>query len=38
VFVVGKDGALKHVEYVKEITSEPNYEAALGAAKQAVGA
>ena len=38
VFVVGKDGAVKHVEYVKEITSEPNYEAALGAAKQAVGA
>lgn len=38
VFVVGKDGALKHVEYVKEITSEPNYEAALGAAKQAAGA
>ncbi len=38
VFVVGKDGAVKHVEYVKEITSEPNYEAALGAAKQAAGA
>jgi len=38
VFVIGKDGAVKHVEYVKEITSEPNYEAALGAAKQAAGA
>ena len=38
VFVVGKDGALKHVEYVKEITSEPNYEAALAAARAAAGA
>ena len=38
VFVVGKDGAVKHVEYVREITSEPNYAAALSAAKQAAGA
>jgi len=38
VFVVGKDGAVTHVEYVKEITSEPNYEAALTAAKEAAGA
>src|SRR5215475_2238449 len=29
VFVVGKDGTLKHVEYVPEIASEPNYAAAL---------
>jgi thiol peroxidase len=35
VFVVGKDGKVRHVEYVKEITSEPNYEAALAAARQA---
>jgi thiol peroxidase len=35
VFVVGKDGKVKHVEYVKEITTEPNYEAALSAARQA---
>ena len=35
VFVVGKDGKVKHVEYVKEIGSEPNYEAALAAAKSA---
>ncbi len=35
VFVVGKDGKLRHVEYVKEIASEPNYEAALAAAKAA---
>ena len=38
VFIVGKDGAVKHAEYVKEITSEPDYEAALGAARQAAGA
>jgi thiol peroxidase len=37
VFVVGKDGKVKHVEYVKEITTEPNYDAALSAAKQAAG-
>jgi len=38
VFVVGKDGKVKHVEYVKEIANEPNYEAALSAAKAAAGA
>ena len=38
VFVVGKDGTIKHVEYVSDITKEPNYEAALSAAKQAAGA
>ena len=37
VFVVGKDGKVKHAEYVKEITTEPNYEAALNAARQAAG-
>lgn len=37
VFVVGKDGKVKHAEYVKEITTEPNYDAALNAAKQAAG-
>jgi thiol peroxidase len=37
VFVVGKDGKVKHAEYVKEITTEPNYEAALDAARQAAG-
>ena len=35
VFVVGKDGHVKHVEYVREVTTEPNYEAALAAARQA---
>ena len=33
VFVVGKDGLVKHVEYVKEITEHPNYDTALAAAK-----
>jgi len=38
VFVVGKDGKIKHAEYVKEITTEPAYDAALNAARQAAGA
>ena len=33
LFVVGKDGKIKHVEYVKEVTEHPNYDAALNAAK-----
>lgn len=33
IFVVGSDGKLKHVEYVAEIATEPNYDAALAAAK-----
>jgi thioredoxin-dependent peroxiredoxin len=37
VFVVGKDGVVKHAEYVKDITQEPDYAAALAAAKQAAG-
>ena len=37
VFVVGKDGKVKYVEYVKEVTEEPNYDAALAAAKKAIG-
>jgi thiol peroxidase len=35
VFVVGKDGKIAHAEYVGEITKEPNYEAALAAARTA---
>ncbi len=31
IFVIGSDGLLKHVEYVPEISSEPNYDAALAA-------
>jgi len=33
VFVVGADDVIKHVEYVAEVGTEPNYDAALGAAK-----
>ncbi|MEM7167165.1 MAG: thiol peroxidase [Planctomycetota bacterium] len=33
VFVIGADDTLKHVEYVSEIADEPDYAAALAAAK-----
>ncbi len=33
LFVIGKDGKVKHVEIVKEVTEEPDYEKALKAAK-----
>ena len=33
VFVIGKDERLRHVEYVKEVTTEPDYAAALAAAR-----
>jgi thiol peroxidase len=33
VFVIGPDNNVKYVEYVKEIAEQPNYEAALEAAK-----
>lgn len=33
VFVVGPDDKVKHVEYVPEIGTEPNYDAALAAAR-----
>lgn len=33
VFVVDGEGTIKHVEYVGEIADEPNYDAALTAAK-----
>lgn len=36
VFVVDKSGTIQYVEYVKEITEEPNYDAALEAAKKLV--
>lgn len=38
VFVVGKDGKIKHAEYVKEIASEPDYAAAIKAARDAATA
>ncbi len=34
VFVVDQSGTLRYVEYVKEVASEPNYEAVLAAAKK----
>ena len=33
IFVLDKDGTIKHVEYVKEVADHPNYEAAFEAAK-----
>ena len=33
IFVVGKDGKIKHVEIVKEVTEHPNYDEALKVAK-----
>jgi len=37
VFVVDAGGVIKHVEYVPEVANHPNYDAALAAARQAVG-
>ena len=34
LFVVGKDGHLKHVQYVPEVTEHPDYDAALAAARR----
>lgn len=34
IFVIGKDDTVAHVEYVKEITEHPNYDAALDVAKK----
>jgi thiol peroxidase len=36
IFVVGKDGKLAYVEYVPEVTQEPNYDKALAALKAAM--
>jgi thiol peroxidase len=36
VFVVGKDDVLRHVEYVSDVGKEPDYDAALAAAKSAL--
>ena len=37
VFVVDAGGTIRHAEYVKEIVSEPDYDAALAALKAAAG-
>jgi len=34
VFVVGRDGMVAHAQYLKEITDEPDYAAALDAARK----
>jgi thiol peroxidase len=36
VFVIGKDGNIAYREIVKEVTSEPDYAAALSAAKKLI--
>ena len=36
IFVLDRDNTVRHVEYVKEISAHPNYEAALAAARQLV--
>jgi thiol peroxidase len=38
IFVVDANDTLRHVEYVKEISTHPNYDAALAAAKGATAA
>jgi len=36
IFVLDKDNTLRHVEYVREVGTHPDYEAALTAAKQLI--
>ena len=36
LFVVDKDGTIRHAEYVKEVADHPNYDAALQALKPLV--
>jgi thiol peroxidase len=38
VFVIDKNDQLVHVEYVKEVANQPNFEAALEAARKAASA
>jgi thiol peroxidase len=38
VYVVDRDGTVRYAQLVQEVTQEPDYDAALGAAKQCVGA
>jgi thiol peroxidase len=35
IFVIDSDNRIRHVEYVKEVSEHPNYDAALEAAKSA---
>ena len=36
IFVVDKDNVVRHVEYVPEVASEPNYEPAIAAVKESL--
>ncbi len=36
IFVVDKDGVIRHAEYVKEVADHPDYESALKAAKELI--
>ena len=36
IFVIDANNTLRHVEYVPEVGSHPNYEAALSAAREAL--
>src|SRR5262249_51309135 len=36
VFVIDREGRVRHAEYVRELTQEPDYAAALAAAREAV--
>jgi len=38
VFVVDKNDTVTHVEYVKEVANQPDYEAVLAAARKAAAA
>jgi thiol peroxidase len=38
VFVIDREGRIRHAEYVRELTEEPDYAAALAAARAAAGA
>jgi thiol peroxidase len=37
IFVIDREGRLRHVEYVREQSEEPDYQAAVDAAREAVG-
>ncbi len=37
VFVVDAGGTIRHAEYVREVTTEPNYDAALAALRSCAG-
>ena len=37
VFVIDREGRIRHLEYVRELVEEPDYERALAAARAALG-